>query len=146
MRLKFEVARTGQGWEQLQKIMEEARGEKWLAYTNPPLNLNRLRQVYELAMTYDPALALEKLKIPVLAMWGDKDTYLPVLETVNVFKQALAKAGNKDYVVKVYPDGNHSLVASETGSPSTGGTERCFMAGFWEMQTEWLLKHAGPHK
>jgi dienelactone hydrolase len=143
MLLKYEVARTGQGWEQIQKIMAEARGDSWLAYTNPPATLERLRQVYELTMTYDPVPALEKLKIPVLAVWGAKDTYLPVPETIKVFERAMAEAGNRDYVVKLYPGGNHSMLVSETGSPSTGGKERSFVAGLWELKADWLLKHVG---
>lgn len=138
MRLKFEVARTGKGWEQLQAIMEKARAERWLAYTNPPNDLERLRKRSE-AMTYDPAPALEKLNIPVLAYWGDKDTFLPVPETVAVFKHAMAKAGNKNYVVRIYPNASHSLLVSDSGSPSTGGKEKNFVTGFWKMQTDWLL-------
>lgn len=144
MRLKYEVARTGKGWEQIQAIMGQARGERWLAYTNPPSTLERLRRVYETAMTYDPVPALENLHIPVLAIWGDRDTYLPVPETVALFKQAMAKAGNKNHVIKIYPNYNHSLLDSERGSPSTGGTEKNFPAGFWKMKTDWLLKHVSP--
>lgn len=141
MRLKYEVARTGSGWDQLQAIMDQARGDRWLAYTNPPANLERLRQRYESVMTYDPVIALEKLNIPILAMWGDKDTFLPVEETIAGFKRAMAKAGNKNYVIKVYPNYNHSLLESETGSPSTGGKEKHFAPGLWKMKTDWLLKN-----
>ena len=140
MRLKYEVARTGKGWEQIEAVMEKARGERWLAYTNPPSTLERLRQVYESTMTYDPVPALENLHIPVLAIWGNKDTYLPVPETVAVFKQAMAKAGNRNYLIKIYPNCNHSLLESDSGSPSTGGKEKNFPADLWKMNAEWLLK------
>jgi len=146
MRLKYEAARTGEGWEQIQAIMEKARGERWLAYTNPPGTLERLRQVYELVMTYDPVPALEKLNIPVLALWGGKDTNLPVPESIANFKQAMAKAGNRNYVVKVYPNNSHSLLESDSGSPSTGGKEKNFAAGLWKMKTDWLLKHVNIPK
>jgi pimeloyl-ACP methyl ester carboxylesterase len=140
MRLKYDVARTGNGWGQLEQIMERARGESWLGYTNPPRALERLSQVYATSMTYDPIPALEKLRIPVLALWGSKDTFLPVAETIASFKQAMSKAGNKDYVIKLYPNSNHSLIDSETGSPSTGGKEKNFSAGVWDTQANWLLK------
>lgn len=103
--LHFEIpvgARTGKGWEQIEAIMEKGSGERWLAYTNSPGALERLRQVYETIMIYDPVPALENLHIPVLAIWGSRDTYLPVPETVAIFKQAMAKAGNKNYVIKIY--------------------------------------------
>jgi uncharacterized protein len=141
MELKYEVARSGTGWERLRALMDRARGERWLAYTNPPNDLERLRQVYQSIMTYDPMPALENLRIPVLAVWGAKDTYLPVPETVANFRQAMTGAENREYVVQVYPDANHSLLVSADGSPSTGGTETDFAEGYWAMQVAWLTRH-----
>ena len=146
MRLKFEVARTGKGWEQLQAIMEKSRGERWLAYTNMSRSLERLRQVYETSMTYDHVPALEKLKIPILLYWGGNDTYLPVAESIAVFKQAMAKAGNKNYTIKIFPKGRHDLVEGESGSPGISARLKSFPAGFWKIQTDWLLKHVKVSK
>jgi dienelactone hydrolase len=140
-RRKFEVARTGQGWDELEKVMQAQ--PRWLPYTNPPSSLERSRQSYERVMTYDPVPALEKLKIPILALWGDKDTYVPVPETVAIFKRAMAKAGNRAYTAKVYPGCTHSLLVESTGSPSTGGTERYFAPGVWPMEANWVLERFG---
>lgn len=146
MRLKYEVARTGTGWERLRAVMERARGERWLAYTNPPGTLERLREVYEATMTYDPMGAVQHLRIPVLAVWGDKDTYLPVPESIANFKQAMARGGNANYVVQVYPNADHSLLKTDSGSPSTGGKETGFVDGWWKMQMDWLTSYvAGSH-
>jgi len=95
-----------------------------------------------LVMTYDPAPALEKLKIPILAVWGGRDTFVPVPKTVAVFKRAMAKAGNRNYVIKVYPNGSHSLLETATGSPSTGGKERVFSPRLHTMVGDWLLRNA----
>jgi pimeloyl-ACP methyl ester carboxylesterase len=146
MRLKFEAARTGAGWEQIQKIINQAASERWLAYTNPPRSLERLQQSWPRLWSYDPGPALEKLKIPVLAYWGDKDTYVPAHESIAIFKQAMAKAGNKNYVVKVYPNGSHSLLKTDSGGPSTEAKEINFMPGFWTMQIDWLLRHVSIPK
>jgi pimeloyl-ACP methyl ester carboxylesterase len=146
MRLKFEAARTGTGWEQIQKIINQAASERWLAYTNPPRSLERLQQSWPRLWSYDPGPALEKLKIPVLAYWGDKDTYVPAHESIAIFKQAMAKAGNKNYVVKVYPNGSHSLLKTDSGGPSTEAKEINFMPGFWTMQIDWLLRHVSIPK
>jgi dienelactone hydrolase len=146
MRLKWEVARTGKGWDELQAIMEKSRGERWLAYTNMSRSLERLSQVYETSMTYDPVPALENLKIPVLAYWGGNDSYLPVEETTGVFKRAMAKAKNKDYTIKVFPKGRHDLVEGESGSPGISARLKNFPAGFWKMQTDWLLQRVKVSK
>jgi pimeloyl-ACP methyl ester carboxylesterase len=139
MQLKFEVARTGEGWEKLQAIMEKSRGERWLSYTNMSRSPERLRQIYQTSMTYDPLPALENIKIPVLAYWGENDGYVPVTESVTVFERAMTKTGNKDYTVIIYPRGRHDLVEGDK-SPSTGARFQNFPAGFWKMHTDWLLK------
>jgi dienelactone hydrolase len=146
MRLKFEVGRTGKDWPELQSIIGKASGEAWLGYTAPPNNLERLQQTYRAIMTYDPVPAFEKLHIPILAMWGGKDTFVPVARTVAAFKGAMVKAGNKNYVIKIYPNGSHSLLETQTGSPSTGGKETNWPPGRWELETDWLHKHVGPTK
>lgn len=146
VKLKFEVARTGEGWERLQEIAQGSAAERWLGYTNLSNSFERLRHVYETTMTYDPVPALEKLRMPILAIWGDQDTYLPVRESIEVFERAMARAGNQSYVVKVYPRSDHSLLVNESGSPSTGGKERNFAAGLWKMQTDWWRQYVGlPH-
>jgi dienelactone hydrolase len=137
MRLKFEAAQTGAGWEQIQKIMTQAAGERWLAYTNPPRSLERLRGYWERSATYNPVPALERLNIPVLAYWGGNDTYVPVTESVAAFKQAMARAGNKKYTVKIYPNCQHDLVEGP-GSPSIYRQLKHFPEGFWKMQIDWL--------
>jgi dienelactone hydrolase len=142
MRLKFEVAQTGQGWEKVQKILDESSGERWLAYTNPPRSLERLRLSYQI-MTYSPVPALEKIHVPVLAYWGENDTFVPVAQSVAIFKKAMEKAGNKDYIIKIVPKGRHDLIEGD-GSPSTGARWKNFPAGFWEMHTDWLRKHVVP--
>src|SRR5215510_13420149 len=139
MRLKFEAAQTGAGWEQIQEIMIQAAGERWLAYTNPPRSLERLRGFWERSATYNPVPALEKLNIPVFAYWGANDTYVPVTESAAAFKQAMARAGNKKYTVKIYPNSQHDLVEG-SGSPSIYRQLKHFPAGFWKGQTDWLKK------
>jgi pimeloyl-ACP methyl ester carboxylesterase len=141
MRLKYEVARTGEGWDELQSIIRTASGERWLGYTSPPNNLERLRQTYDAVMTYNPIIALERLQIPILALWGGKDTFLPVPETVAAFKQAMEKSRNNNYLIKIYPNGSHSLLETSTGSPSTGGKETNFSPEVWKLETDWLRKH-----
>lgn len=141
-RRKFEVARTGEGWDELASAM--AAQARWVPYTNPPSTLERSRQSYSRVMSYEPLPALEQLKIPTLTLWGDKDTYVPVPQSVSIFKGAMAKAGNRRYTIKVFPGSTHSLLIEPTGSPSTGGTERNFTPGVWKLVTDWVLRQTRP--
>lgn len=140
MRLKFEVGRTGEGWTKVQKILDESRGARWLAYTNPPRSFERLRLSYQI-QSYNPAPALEKIHVPILAYWGENDTFVPVAKSVVILKRAMEKAGNKNCLIKIIPNGRHDLVEDKSGSPSIGARSKKFPAGFWEMHTDWLLKH-----
>ncbi|HXR38771.1 MAG TPA: hypothetical protein VN776_06745 [Terracidiphilus sp.] len=45
--------------------------------------------------SYDPASALRKLKIPVLALSGSLDLQVPPALNLPVLRKALADAGNK---------------------------------------------------
>ena len=47
-------------------------------------------------LTYDPAPALEKVKCPVLALFGELDLQVPPSQNEKPMKKALAKSGNKD--------------------------------------------------
>ncbi len=67
-------------------------------------------------------------------------TYVPAQKSMPILKQAMAKAGNKDYTIKFIPNGRHDLIEGDTGSPSTGARLKKFPKGFWKMQTGWVLK------
>lgn len=69
-------------------------------------------------LRYDPAPALEKVTIPVLALIGEKDLQVPPKENLEAIKTALEKGNNKKSTVKELPNLNHLFQESTTGSPS----------------------------
>lgn len=66
-------------------------------------------------LQYDPAPALEKLKIPVLAVNGSKDLQVWAPQNLPAIEKALKKAGNKNYVIKTLPNLNHLFQEAKTG-------------------------------
>ncbi|WP_439505085.1 alpha/beta hydrolase family protein [Sediminibacterium sp.] len=58
-------------------------------------------------MNHDPAENLSKLKIPVLALNGASDIQVTATENINGIEQALKKAKNKKFEVKIFPSLNH---------------------------------------
>ncbi|HZD38408.1 MAG TPA: alpha/beta hydrolase [Actinomycetes bacterium] len=68
---------------------------------------------------YDPVPALERVTCPVLAIWGERDLYVPVAASLERFRAALDRAGNTAYRLEVIPDADHGLRL-----PATGGAER----------------------
>ncbi len=66
-------------------------------------------------MTYDPAITLAKVKCPVLAINGEKDTQVIAEENLSRIKEVLTKSGNKDFEVKAIPGLNHLMQTAHTG-------------------------------
>ncbi|WP_084654721.1 alpha/beta hydrolase family protein [Nocardia altamirensis] len=70
---------------------------------------------------HDPVPALERLRLPVLALWGEHDTLCPPAESAAVFKQALARAGNQHVTVRFVPEAGHTGHATTDGFDKVGG-------------------------
>jgi pimeloyl-ACP methyl ester carboxylesterase len=58
---------------------------------------------------HDPVPVLERVTCPVLAVWGERDLYVPVAASVAAFRAALARAGNHNVRLEVIPDADHGL-------------------------------------
>ncbi len=54
--------------------------------------------------------ALRNTHCPVLAIWGDKDLYVDVDESYEIYTEELEKAGNLDVTLQIFPNANHSLI------------------------------------
>ena len=66
---------------------------------------------------YDPATALRKVRCPVLALVGDKDTQVPADVNLAAIEQALKEAGNSRHEAKKLPGLNHLFQTAQTGHP-----------------------------
>ncbi len=90
-------------------------------------------------MSYDPSYALEKVTCPVLLLFGGKDLQVPVGQNQKPMEDALRKAGNQEYVVKVFPGANHLFQEAGTGSPGEyPQLPKEFVLGFLDEITEWI--------
>lgn len=92
------------------------------------------------SMSYDPVPAFERVTCPVLIYWGEIDSNMPVEASIPIIEQALKRAGNKDYTIKVFPKGRHDLVEGENGGPKESSRMRRYVPGYWSTMTDWLLK------
>ena len=112
---KFEVARTGEGWDALQAAMVRGAREGWLSYVNPPPSLENLRWNWDHILSYDPAPALEALNCPVLVLYGGLDTIVPARVHRDRMQAALERARTRDVTIKVFDKANHAFLQAVTG-------------------------------
>jgi fermentation-respiration switch protein FrsA (DUF1100 family) len=90
-------------------------------------------------MDYDPMLALQKVKQPVLAVFGELDSSTPVAATTAVYRTALSQAGNRDYSIKVFPGADHALLIWP--KPNDQAHWPVLAAGYLDVMTNWINKH-----
>ncbi len=79
-----------------------------LAGDLPPLGALRL-------LFFEPVPAWERVRVPVLAIWGEKDLVVPVDKSRSIIERTLAKKGNRKLTVKTFTNTDHSnsLVAAK---------------------------------
>jgi len=65
---------------------------------------------------YDPYPELKKVKIPVLAINGEKDLQVPPKENLALIEKALKDGGNRNFVTRELPGLNHLFQTAETGA------------------------------
>ena len=89
---------------------------------------------------YDPAVALEKVKCPVLAINGDKDLQVPSKVNLPAIEKALKKGGNKQITIKEFPGLNHLFQECKTGSPGEyAGIDQTFSPVALDAVAKWIL-------
>ena len=92
-------------------------------------------------LTYDPAPALRRVKLPVLAINGTKDLQVPADVNLAAIEAALREGGNSDFEVRSLPDLNHLFQTAKTGAPSEyQRIEETFAPLALEVVSAWILE------
>lgn len=110
-------------------IQQKAQVEATIKQINGPW--------FRFFLRHDPAPVLAELKIPVLALLGEKDTQV----TPALHRPALerALAGNPEAVVEVIPGVNHLFQTAETGLPDEyARIEETICPAALERITHWI--------
>jgi pimeloyl-ACP methyl ester carboxylesterase len=63
---------------------------------------------------WNPVEVLEQVRIPVLAIFGDRDSNGDPIQGAYAWRKALEQAGNRNFRVELLPGINHFMVASES--------------------------------
>lgn len=93
----------------------------------PPNAWTMVKAQMRAVLTVSPADFLTRVHCPVLALFGEADTAVPVEESVSRYKAYLRAAGNNALTIKVFPEASHTLKVGET-----------FVPGYFDFMTDWL--------
>jgi fermentation-respiration switch protein FrsA (DUF1100 family) len=90
-------------------------------------------------LVFDPATVLAKVHCPVLAMFGGRDTQVPIDLNRAPLEAALTAAGNRAVTIKTYPDANHLFIKAVTGSVAEyPALEKTFVPGLLDDLATWV--------
>jgi len=93
-------------------------------------------------ITHDPGVTLRKVKCPVLAIIGGKDTHVPADANLEAIERALGEGGNPDYGIEKLPGLNHFFQTATTGAPSEYlMIEETLSPAALKLISDWILEH-----
>lgn len=102
---------------------------------------------FQFFLKHDPAPILEKVKCPVLLVFGELDLQVPAEWNKDAMVKALERGGNKDLKAKIFPKANHLYQEATTGSPSEyAKLPKEFVPGFLEFMSGWILERVAVVK
>jgi pimeloyl-ACP methyl ester carboxylesterase len=91
-------------------------------------------------LLFEPIPIWEKVKVPVLALWGEDDLSVPATKSKDLIEKALAKAKNRDFTFKMFPHADHTL--SVVRSPADAWDFPRTATGSRQAMAEWLLRRS----
>ncbi len=91
----------------------EQLGEAAIEQTVTQMNSNWFR----FFLPHDPRTDLERVDVPVLALFGERDLQVPYAQNQPEVEAAFARSGNADATVRVLPGLNHLFQEATTGTP-----------------------------
>ena len=123
------------------KVVEVLHGveeERWAKFLHldevlpmlesfPPQAWEMVKAQMQAVMYVNPADFLTKVRCPVLAIFGENDTSVPVEKSVALYRQYLGEAGNQTVTIKVFPNASHTI--------RVGGE---FADGYFDSMVDWL--------
>jgi pimeloyl-ACP methyl ester carboxylesterase len=148
-RAKNDFMRSGSGWEDYAARRSRALQPRAPWYALPGTDLNgpateehgdwsHLKRFY----FYDPALTLRALRAPLLAIFGELDTPKGVELSAKAMTTALSTGGNRDFTVRIFPNGRHNLMDMAGAAPNEFARLQRFVPGLFETMGAWLERVA----
>jgi pimeloyl-ACP methyl ester carboxylesterase len=150
-RRRMDLIRGAGPFEDLDQAQEAVKAEPWFEHVH-----RCDRTLFDSArrsVEFDSAPSWEKVRCQVLVIFGANDTSSGAAgPLVDIIRRGLAKAGNRNITVKIFPDADHSLHRCPTGdrtevvqstetSKNKNGSN--FVAGYLDTMTDWLTAIMG---
>lgn len=143
---EMELISKGAPLHEVIAVSEAVQNEPWFR-TFEYINFGQswtpaLYESVRLHMNFDSLSILERVKCPVLAIWGELDCTVPAEKSCDIFQECLARSANGDVTLKVFPKADHALFPTVTGGMremlQSWKEQKGFVPNYLETMTEWL--------
>jgi pimeloyl-ACP methyl ester carboxylesterase len=137
----YAMVRTGKFDDNFISDVEKVNKEPWFKLTGLPYPVPAsISEGERRFLLFEPIPIWEKVKVPVLALWGEDDLSVPATKSKDLVAQALARAKNQDFAFKIFPHADHTL--SVVRSPTDTWDFPRTAAGSRQLMADWLLRQA----
>lgn len=121
------------------EVLNSIKDERWARFLHldqvlpmlnsfPPQAWEMVKGQMRAFMEVDLADFLTKVHCPVLAIFGENDTSIPVEKSVALYKRYLGEAGNEAFTSKVFPNASHTIRIGER-----------YADGYFDLMVDWLV-------
>jgi pimeloyl-ACP methyl ester carboxylesterase len=144
MALQHEFARTGRGWDRYvaeRAALAARMGQPPESFPSSPDDPQW--QIIRRLHLYDPAPTLRRLRVPLLAIFGERDNNIVAEKNAAAWKAALDAGGHRDYRLQVLPSANHLQLEAVRGTNAEVASLRRFVPEYATTIEEWLLPRLG---
>jgi uncharacterized protein len=143
-KLAFHYGRTGAGWDEYAAALARSQARAWLPYLSlPPTAQDDAWEQQRLFFDYDPAPALARLRCPILALFGGRDSGIPVEKNRTRWLEMLSRGRHGEPALVVVPAADHIMFEAKTGSmfeiPGLDG----FVPEYRRILLDWLRGRFG---
>jgi len=141
MKLQYGFAKTGQGWDEY-----AAARQKLAAQMGPPPDSfpgtpdHPYWQTIRRSYFYDPQPVIRRLRVPVLAIFGELDNNIVAEKNKNAWEAALKAGGNRDYTLVTLPKANHAQFEAIVGSNAEAPSLKRIVPAYFSTVQSWLAK------
>ncbi|MCH7875817.1 MAG: alpha/beta fold hydrolase [Gemmatimonadetes bacterium] len=153
----FTAIRTDRGWDevrdmiaaQIEESLASMTVEQREAIEDDDAFIQRLVEAqigqirskwFRFFIDHDPLPVLERVRVPILGLFGELDLQVPAEQNRDAIREALERSGHPDYMLRILPGVNHLFIPATTGSPSEYATlDKEFAPGFLDLIAEWIL-------
>lgn len=108
-----EYVRKGGDTQALQAFLDEAWRKPWAAQTTLPHRVPTTEEIHSWLrwrnLDLDPAIYWERVRVPVLALFGELDEAVPAAESARRVEEALRRGGNSDVTIRIFPGAGHTI-------------------------------------